>query len=914
MAEKVIAFRIDVKGTDKQTKELGEIERALISSKEELRKLNQETERGSKATKKQSDRMSQLRVNIKANTKARTGLENAILKQNKALLKNSGFVAGIVKGLKSFAFQTLAVVGGARLLAGVVSGAFKIFVDFQKANSKLAAILDKTKEETIELTEQAKQLGSSTAFTAREVTELQTSLARLGFPIEDIKNMTSSTLDAAAAMGSGLAEQAALTGATLKSFGLNALDATRVNDILSKATTQSALDFSKLSTALPIVGATADAVGVNLERTTALLGTLADRGVDASTSATSLRNIFLELEKRGLTFEEAMAQINSSTNKASTSFELFGKRGATAGVILSSTQDATDELTKSLLDADDAAKDLADTMLDDVAGDITKAESAYEGMINSIISGDGVFSDATRTIIQFTTTLLSGITAANDGYAKTVKAVHDANIAESVAADVKEFRRFADQVRKSGDDTRTLTELSKSFLQVDRDRLNLLLKKKNSQEGITKAERSQAILLGNRIKAIKDLVNEEQAADTQSLEAKLKAEVQVSKLEEKKTKKIRDEQKKRDDIIRKGIDKESKARRKAILDAETLLNQQFLTERLAKKEAIRIEFEDKIQALNDQNPIEIELIKRLKEAKEIALDEQQKEFDLQDEAKRLEARQLELQNQLVLAEEDFAARRLVLEKQRQLELQEEGLTKSQIAVINKKFNDEIKDDDEKLAMIKHNQRQAELAAVAGGLDAISGLLKDGSKEAKILASASALINTYAAAAAALDPPPIGAGPVLGPIIAGTAIASGLANIAKINNVKFAEGGLVNGPSHAEGGVQMYHKSGAHMGEMEGEEYVINKDAVRRIGVDNLDALNFGSGSRNGFFQDGGVVPTITPSGGSAQQQIMNMEVLAQLIRDTATEEVSKIQVVNTATDTIDTAKEVINTESDLSFG
>jgi hypothetical protein len=58
--------------------------------------------------------------------------------------------------------------------------------------------------------------------------------------------------------------------------------------------------------------------------------------------------------------------------------------------------------------------------------------------------------------------------------------------------------------------------------------------------------------------------------------------------------------------------------------------------------------------------------------------------------------------------------------------------------------------------------------------------------------ASAMVNTYTAAAAALAPPPMGAGPLMGPILAAMTIAAGLANVAAISAQeapKFAVGGL-----------------------------------------------------------------------------------------------------------------------------
>ena len=59
---------------------------------------------------------------------------------------------------------------------------------------------------------------------------------------------------------------------TTNEFSLDSTEAARVNDVFAKATASSALDFSKLAVQFPIVGATAKAAGVSLERTASLLG------------------------------------------------------------------------------------------------------------------------------------------------------------------------------------------------------------------------------------------------------------------------------------------------------------------------------------------------------------------------------------------------------------------------------------------------------------------------------------------------------------------------------------------------------------------------------------------------------------------------------------------------------------------
>lgn len=84
-------------------------------------------------------------------------------------------------------------------------------------------------------------------------------------------------------------------------------------------------------------------------------------------------------------------------------------------------------------------------------------------------------------------------------------------------------------------------------------------------------------------------------------------------------------------------------------------------------------------------------------------------------------------------------------------------------------------------------------ALANSADSVASIFREESIANKLLSSASAAINTYAGAAAALAPPPIGAGPLVGPFVAAAIIAQGLAQVARINAIQFAEGGIVRGP-------------------------------------------------------------------------------------------------------------------------
>ena len=93
------------------------------------------------------------------------------------------------------------------------------------------------------------------------------------------------------------------------------------------------------------------------------------------------------------------------------------------------------------------------------------------------------------------------------------------------------------------------------------------------------------------------------------------------------------------------------------------------------------------------------------------------------------------------------------------------------------------------------------------------------------------------------------------LTAGFATAGYILESKAINNrqfvpTRFAEGGIVNGPSHAEGGVP-FSVRGQGGYEMEGGEYIVNKRATQKY-KSLLDQIN-GKGNSNYKFATGGIV-------------------------------------------------------------
>lgn len=319
------------------------------------------------------------------------------------------------QSLTSF-LSAFGIVTGIALFARMIKEVIGLNVEFEHSNSRLAAILGKTKSEISDLREQQIKLGETTLFTANQYATLQIELAKLGFPTDDIDDMTESTANAAIAMGSELAPQAELTGSTLRAYGLEAKDVNMVNDQLSKSTTLTALDFEKLGTALPYVGASAHRLGFNLRDTLALMGRLANTGLRATTIGTSLRSIFLKLADSGSElskrFKEPVRDLPSLLKglkdlrdrgvDLGEALELTDVRSVTAFSSLIDGADAVEKVSEALDDATGFTKELADTVTDNLRGDFILLTSAAQGLSREIgESLDGALRKIVRGVTSF---------------------------------------------------------------------------------------------------------------------------------------------------------------------------------------------------------------------------------------------------------------------------------------------------------------------------------------------------------------------------------------------------------------------------------------------------------------------------------------------------------------------------------
>lgn len=463
MADKTIVFNIDITGTDEQVKELAKLETQIASLVESNKKLktnrkenatviaqnnvalkklretqrnvNKQAQANIKSMKQQTGSLVEMRTklrdlrtqydNLSAAERNNTNVGGKLQKQiqgiNRTLTKSEAATGRAQRGvgryresMKRLATQFIGVTVVIGLFTRAIGAAFRNFRDFGKLNSQLAAILGKTTEQTGALRDEATRLGGTTAFTSNQVVELQIELARLGKTQNEIIASTKGIINTSVALGSAAAETALLIGATLNAYKLSAEESTRVGDILTLSTQRTALNFEKLSTGLPIVAGAARAVGVSLEQLVSQLGQAADRGIDASTAATSLRNIYIRLKKQGISYNDALKQINASSDSVTESVKLFGVRAAVTGIALADTTERADDLTIAFGKAGGTSERVANTQLRNLDGRLILLTSAMDGFIKSLDDGETILGQFVSTAITEITKLLKLISQSDE--------------------------------------------------------------------------------------------------------------------------------------------------------------------------------------------------------------------------------------------------------------------------------------------------------------------------------------------------------------------------------------------------------------------------------------------------------------------------------------------------------------------
>ena len=308
-------------------------------------------------------------------------------------------VAKLNGTLKSTASSMLALGAAVGVGAGLAGGV-KLIANFSQAMSTLQAITQGTTAEIIALEAVAKDLGATTRFSATQAADAMSELARAGFTVNQVLAAIGPTLSAAQAGGAGIAETAAIIGASIGGFGLQATDAARIADVLAQAANGSAAGILDLGEALKFAAPTAKQLGLGLEETVAIIGKLSDGGITGGLAGRGFQSLATQLVNEKDKIEDligtydlaseglgsVLARLRTAGITTAQIIEIFRAENLdTFGILSDAALNGNLEKLNTLLDqaAGSSAK-AAKVMDDNLNGAILNASSAFEGLILAI--------------------------------------------------------------------------------------------------------------------------------------------------------------------------------------------------------------------------------------------------------------------------------------------------------------------------------------------------------------------------------------------------------------------------------------------------------------------------------------------------------------------------------------------------
>ncbi|GAH55362.1 unnamed protein product, partial [marine sediment metagenome] len=154
-------------------------------------------------------------------------------------------------------------------------------------------------------------------FTAVETATAMVDLSKAGFSVSEVNAMIAGTAQLAIGTLSELTQATQLVATTLRTFSLQAADTTTVANIFAAAITNSRLTIESLRNSMKYIGPIMAAIGYSLEDTAAVLGVLADRGLEAGISARGLRGFFSALIAPSVKLRKELDRVGLSIHDVS---------------------------------------------------------------------------------------------------------------------------------------------------------------------------------------------------------------------------------------------------------------------------------------------------------------------------------------------------------------------------------------------------------------------------------------------------------------------------------------------------------------------------------------------------------------------------------------------------------------------
>lgn len=169
--------------------------------------------------------------------------------------------------------------------------------DFESGMSEVSALSGTTGAELQMLEDLARQMGAETKFSALEATQGLKYMSLAGWDANEMAAGLEPMLKLAGAAGLDLGVASDIVTDALSMYGMGAEEAAKLTDVLAYTQANSNTSTEQLGDALVYVGATANAMGYDVEDTAAILGVFADQGLKGSKAGTTLNAVFRDMKK-----------------------------------------------------------------------------------------------------------------------------------------------------------------------------------------------------------------------------------------------------------------------------------------------------------------------------------------------------------------------------------------------------------------------------------------------------------------------------------------------------------------------------------------------------------------------------------------------------------------------------------------
>lgn len=305
---------------------------------------------------------------------------------------------------------------------------------FEEAMSTVEALSQANALEMAALSAEAKELGATTKFTAKESADAMGYMAMAGWDATDMLQGMDGVLQLAAASGEDLAMVSDIVTDSLSAFGLTAKDTAHFSDVLAAAATNSNTNVAIMGETFKMSASVAGALGYSIEDVAVAMGLMANSGVKGSIAGTALRNTFnglLEgvtltgaafgeyeycavradgtMKDFGSTIDELRGYFDQMTEaeRVNNAQAIAGQRGYNGLLaILNATDEDYTSLTNSINNCTGAAQRMSNVKLDNMNGQLTLMKSAWDALKTTI---GKQFIPEMRTLYEVGTDVFAGV-------------------------------------------------------------------------------------------------------------------------------------------------------------------------------------------------------------------------------------------------------------------------------------------------------------------------------------------------------------------------------------------------------------------------------------------------------------------------------------------------------------------------